>query len=85
LPCVKRPGWEAESSPQSCTEAKNGGAIPLLPHTFCRCKWENIIEVDLRNGIGWYGLNSSGFGGMQSRTVVSAVMNLRFREAWGSS
>jgi hypothetical protein len=32
-PEVKRPVWEAEHSPPSSAEVKNGGAIPLLPHT----------------------------------------------------
>jgi hypothetical protein len=30
---VKRQGREAEHSPSSSAEAKNGGAIPSLPHT----------------------------------------------------
>jgi hypothetical protein len=30
---VTRPGFEADYSPPSSAEAKNGGAIPLLPHT----------------------------------------------------
>jgi hypothetical protein len=32
-PGVKRPGCGADSSPQSCAEVKNGGAIPPLRHT----------------------------------------------------
>jgi hypothetical protein len=31
---VKRQGREADHSPPSSTEVKNGGAIPLLPHVF---------------------------------------------------
>jgi hypothetical protein len=31
---VKRPGREADHSPVSSTEVKNGGSIPPLPHTF---------------------------------------------------
>jgi hypothetical protein len=30
---VKRPGREADHSPSSSVEVKNGGAIPPLPHT----------------------------------------------------
>jgi hypothetical protein len=30
---VKRPGHEADHSPLSCAEVKNGGAIPTLPST----------------------------------------------------
>jgi hypothetical protein len=29
---VKRPGREADHSPPTSAEIKNGGAIPLLPH-----------------------------------------------------
>jgi hypothetical protein len=32
-PGVKRPGREADHSPQSSSEVKNGGAISPLPHT----------------------------------------------------
>jgi hypothetical protein len=31
---VKRPGSEADHSPPSSAEVKNGGAMPPLPHTF---------------------------------------------------
>jgi hypothetical protein len=31
---VKRPGSEADHSPPSSTEDKNGGAIPPLTHKF---------------------------------------------------
>jgi hypothetical protein len=31
---VKRPGSKADHSPQSNADAKNGGAIPPLPHMF---------------------------------------------------
>jgi hypothetical protein len=31
-PGVKRPGREADHSPPSSADVKNGGAIPLLPH-----------------------------------------------------
>jgi hypothetical protein len=37
-PGVKRPGREADQSPPSSAEVKNGGAIPSLPHT---CSWRN--------------------------------------------
>jgi hypothetical protein len=30
---LRRPGYEADSSPQSSAEVKNGGAIPTLSHT----------------------------------------------------
>jgi hypothetical protein len=33
FPEVKRPGFEADHSFASRTEARNGGAIPPLPHT----------------------------------------------------
>jgi hypothetical protein len=33
LPGVKRPGREADHSPPSSAEVRNGGAIPPLPHT----------------------------------------------------
>jgi hypothetical protein len=32
-PDIKRPGREADHSPPLNTEVKNGGTIPLLPHT----------------------------------------------------
>jgi hypothetical protein len=31
---VKRPGSEADHSPQANAEIKNGGTIPPLPHVF---------------------------------------------------
>jgi hypothetical protein len=31
-PCVKRQGREADHSPPSSVEVKNGGAIPPLPY-----------------------------------------------------
>jgi hypothetical protein len=36
---VKRPGREAEHSRSSSAEFKNGGAIPLFPHTF---SWRGV-------------------------------------------
>jgi hypothetical protein len=33
---VKRPGFDAEHSPPSSAEGKNGGAIPSLPHISSR-------------------------------------------------
>jgi hypothetical protein len=33
-PGVKRPGREADHSPPTSAEAKNGGAIPPLPYVF---------------------------------------------------
>jgi hypothetical protein len=33
---VKWPGRDADDSPLSSAEVKNGGAIPPLPHTFGR-------------------------------------------------
>jgi hypothetical protein len=35
-PVVKRPGYEANHSPPSSAELKNGGAIFSLPHMFLR-------------------------------------------------
>jgi hypothetical protein len=32
-PAIKRPGHDADHSPASNAEVKNGGAIPPLPHT----------------------------------------------------
>jgi hypothetical protein len=37
FPGVKRSGREADQSLPSCTEAKNGGATLLLPHTSSWC------------------------------------------------
>jgi hypothetical protein len=33
FPGVKRPGREADHSPPSSAEVKNGGAVPPLPYT----------------------------------------------------
>jgi hypothetical protein len=38
FPGVKRPGREADHSHPSSAKAKNGGAIPPLPHMF---SWHN--------------------------------------------
>jgi hypothetical protein len=35
-PGLKRPGREADHSPPTSAEAKNSGAIPVLPHTSSR-------------------------------------------------
>jgi hypothetical protein len=32
-PGIKQPGHEADHSPPSSAEVKNGGVIPLVPHT----------------------------------------------------
>jgi hypothetical protein len=37
FPGVKRPGREADHSPPSSAEVKNGGALPPLPHTLPWC------------------------------------------------
>jgi hypothetical protein len=36
FPRVKRPGFEANHTPPSSVEMKNGGAIPPLPNTSSR-------------------------------------------------
>jgi hypothetical protein len=36
-PDVKWQGCEADDSPSSSAEVKNGGAVPLLPHTSSWC------------------------------------------------
>jgi hypothetical protein len=38
---VKWPGREADHSPPSSTEVKNGGAIPPLPHVFMAWRLNN--------------------------------------------
>jgi hypothetical protein len=38
FPCVNWLGRDADSSPPSCVDVKNGGAIPSLPHMF---SWHN--------------------------------------------
>jgi hypothetical protein len=43
---VKRPGREADHSPPSSTEVKNGGAIPPLPHISSWCSAELIKHRD---------------------------------------
>jgi hypothetical protein len=35
-PWLRKPGLEADHSPPYCVQVKNGGAIPLLPHTSSR-------------------------------------------------
>jgi hypothetical protein len=43
---VKRPGCEADHSPPSSAEVKNGGAIPPLPHM---SSWDNVKLIKQRD------------------------------------
>jgi hypothetical protein len=57
-PGVKRSGHEADNSPPSSAEVKNGGAIPSLPHT---SSWHSAYSVKHRHNFT--------FGGMRWQEV----------------
>jgi hypothetical protein len=40
-----------------------------------RHRWEDNIKVDLKNRIGWYGVDSSGLGQGQVAGPVNKLMN----------
>jgi hypothetical protein len=42
-----------------------------------RRRWEDNIKTDIRNRMGWYGLDSSGSGYGPLAGLVKPIMNLR--------
>jgi hypothetical protein len=46
FPGVKRPGREADRSPPSSAEVKNGGSMPPLPHT---PSWRGVLLIKHRD------------------------------------
>jgi hypothetical protein len=50
-PGVKRPGREADLSPQSSAEVENGGATPSLPHM---SSWYGTQLVEHRGNFTFY-------------------------------
>jgi hypothetical protein len=50
-PAIMRPGCEADHSPRSSAEVKNGGAIPPLPHA---CSWLGASLMKPRDNFNSY-------------------------------
>jgi hypothetical protein len=48
---VKRQGPEADHSPPSSAEVKNGGAIPPLPHMF---SWHSAVTNEEQDSFAFY-------------------------------
>jgi hypothetical protein len=48
---VKWPGREADHSPPSSAEVKNGGAIPPLPH---KSSWHSVLLIKHREKLTFY-------------------------------